>query len=131
MHLELKMALAGSISGRVLDAGGKPVPKALIQLQTLQSGGMAVQISSDENGAYATAPMLRPGTWIVSASAPATLKPPESAPDQRLRWVQTFFPNASDRQLAAQVVLQTGSALSKIDIRLAAVPVHRIRGVGA
>ena len=129
LKLELKMVPAGSISGRVLDAAGKPVPKAMVQLQTLESGGMAVQIASDENGAYGTAPMLLPGTWIVSATAPPALKPPESPPDQRLGWAQTFYPSATDRQLAAQVTIQPGSELSKIDIRLAAVPVHRIRGL--
>lgn len=129
VQLELKLTPAGSISGHVLDAAGKPVPKSIVKLQMQQKGGMFVQISSDENGAYGTAPMLAPGTWIVSAAAPLSLKPPESPADQRLGWAQTYFPHAVDRKLAAPVVLQPGSDLSKLDIKLATAPVYRILGV--
>jgi len=129
VQLELKMAPAGSIAGRVLDADGKPVPEAIVKMQMQEAGGMSVQISSDETGAYGTGRMLAAGTWIVSAMAPPSLKPPESLADQRFGWVQTYFPHAADRQLAAPLVLQPGADLSKLDIKLAAAPVYRIRGV--
>jgi len=128
VQLELKLIPAGSISGRVLDGAGKPVPKAIVKLQMQQKGGMSVQISGHDDGEYRTGNMLAPGTWIVSATAPPSLKPPESPADERLGWVETYFPHASDRQLAAPVVLQPGSDLSKLDIKLATAPVYRIRG---
>jgi protocatechuate 3,4-dioxygenase beta subunit len=33
VHLELKLMPGGKVSGHVMDAEGKPVPKAMIQIQ--------------------------------------------------------------------------------------------------
>jgi uncharacterized GH25 family protein len=143
VHLETKLQPIGKISGRVLDAAGKPVPNAGLWLHWENSQcrmpmcvGFAHQSKTDAKGEYSIADLDAPGTWLVSATAPSSLNPPEpgsgsqpgsgSHEDQRLGWAQTFYPGVTDPQLAARVM--TGGELW-LDIKLAAVPVHRIRGV--
>jgi hypothetical protein len=133
LHLEVKMQPIGKISGRVLDSAGKLVPGATLWLHWESSScrmpmciGFARQSRTDDKGEYTVADLDAPGAWLVSATAPPSWKPPESPDDQRLGWAQTFYPGVTDSRLATRVV--TGSGLS-LDIKLAAVPVHRIRGV--
>ena len=40
-----------------------------------------------------------------------------------------FYPGVTDPQLAVRVIVRIGGETSNLDIKLAAVPVHRIRGV--
>jgi len=91
--------------------------------------GIIRQIQTNEKGEYSVTDLDVPGTWLVSATAPAGWKPPESRGDQRLDWAQTFYPGVTDAQLAERVLVRIGSDISNLDIKLAAVPVHRIRGV--
>jgi hypothetical protein len=55
--------------------------------------------------------------WLVSAAAV-----------QQPGWVQTFYPGATDPQLAARIPANPGSEHWNLDIRLAAAPAHKIRG---
>jgi hypothetical protein len=55
--------------------------------------------------------------------------PPEPRDDRKLGWAQTFYPGVTDPQLAAEVMVRPGVDLWNLDIKLAAVPVHRISGV--
>lgn len=49
VHLELKLAPGGKVSGHVTDAEGRPVPKADIQIQ--ETAGMGFMgIRADEKG---------------------------------------------------------------------------------
>jgi hypothetical protein len=48
--------------------------------------------------------------------------------DQRIGWTQTYYPNATDSQLAVRLALAPAGEI-QADIKLAAIPVHRIRGV--
>jgi uncharacterized GH25 family protein len=133
VHLETKMQPIGKIAGRVLDAADKPVPNARLWLHWESSLckvplciGFAHQSKTDEKGEYSVTNLEAPGTWTVSATAPSSWNSPEPLDDQRLGWAQTFYPGVTDPQLAARVT--TGSELW-LDIKLVAVPVHRIRGV--
>jgi 5-hydroxyisourate hydrolase-like protein (transthyretin family) len=133
VHLEIKMQPIGKLSGRVLDATGKPVPGATVWLhwETSQCQmpiciGFSHQAKSDDRGEYSVTSFEVPGAWLVSATPPASWPQPESTDDRRLGWAQTYYPGVTDPQLAARVV--TGGDLL-LDIKLAAVPVHRIHGV--
>jgi hypothetical protein len=134
VHLEAKMPPIGKISGRVLDTAGKPVANAGVSLRWESWAcslpfclGFAPQTKTDEKGEYSISNLNVPGAWLVSATAPSSLPQPESQDDQRLGWAQTYYPGVTDPQLAARFVVQPGRELT-VDIKLAAVPVHRIRG---
>jgi len=137
VRLEVKMPPIGKISGRVLDYVGKPVPNASLQLHWGESWlckmpsciGISRQTKTNEKGEYSVTDLDAPGTWLLSATAPLSWKPPESRDDQRLDWAQTFYPGVTDHQLAERVMARVGGEISNLDIKLAAVPVHRIRGV--
>jgi hypothetical protein len=133
VRVDAQMQPIGKISGRVLDVTGRPVRGASVWFHWENSLcrvplciGFFRTLRTDEKGEYSIADLDAPGTWIVSAAAPSSLTPPESRDDQRLGWAQTFYPGVTDPQAAARVM--TGGELL-LDIKLAAVPVHRVRGV--
>jgi hypothetical protein len=82
---------------------------------------------TNEKGEYAVADLV-PGPWLLSATAPSSWNPPESSYDRRLGWAQTFYPGVTDPQLAEAVTVRPGGELWNLDIKLAAAPVHAIRG---
>jgi hypothetical protein len=140
VHLEAAMIQTGKVSGRALDGTGKPVPKAIIQLDyAIDNGGFRQVLDANEKGEYSG--VVQPGAWTVAATAPLSLGPPEPPPQspadstavspdvQRLGWAQTFYPGVTNAELAAKIDVPPGGEVSKLDIKLAAVPVHRIRGV--
>jgi hypothetical protein len=137
VRLEVKVAPMGKISGRVLDYLEEPVPNASVQLHWGESwfckmpscSGISRQTKTNEKGEYSVTDLDVPGAWLLSAIAPSSWKPPESRDGQRLDWAQTFYPGVTDPQLAVRVMVRTGGEISNLDIKLAAVPVHRIRGV--
>lgn len=137
VRLEVKMPPIGKISGRVLDYLEEPVPNASIQLHWGESwfckmpscSGISRQTKTNEKGEYSVTDLDVPGAWLLSAIAPSSWKPPESRDGQRLDWAQTFYPGVTDPQLAERVMVRIGGEISNLDIKLAAVPVHRIRGV--
>jgi hypothetical protein len=131
--LEVKMQQLGKLSGRVLDAAGEPVSNADVWLATegWQRGpascfGCYPQSKTDENGVF-TFRDLEPGRWVLSASAPPLLAPPKPDADRQLGWAQTFFPGVADPQTAEAVTVRPGDQWNP-DLKLAAAPVHRVRG---
>jgi Carboxypeptidase regulatory-like domain len=130
----VKMRPLGKLLGRVKDADGRPVPNASI---TVINGGKLCkppscfpvlrEEKSNENGQY-TITDLNSGPWLVSATAPAAWKVPQLDTDERLGWAQTFYPGVTDWQTAEPVVVGMGGEQLVPDIKLAALPVHRIRG---
>jgi hypothetical protein len=127
-RLKIEMYQMGKISGRVVDAAGKPVPKARIDLsdETPPGGGWISE--TDEKGEFSNED-LRPGTWRLAATAPPSLAPPESPEDEQLGWAHTYYPGAISRDLGAPIVVLPGSEFRDMDIRLAAVPVRHVRGL--
>ncbi len=138
VRLEVRLPPIGKISGRVLDGADKPVPNAGVVLRweswacTLPvCVGFAPHATTNEKGEYSITDIEVPGAWLVSATAPASWPRPEYRPesgdDQPRGWAQTFYPGVTDAQLAARFMVQPGRELI-LDIKLAAVPMHRIRG---
>ena len=136
VSLEVKMPPIGKISGRVLDFVDQPVPNATLHLHWGDSWlckmpsctGIFRQTKTNEKGEYSVTDLDVPGTWLLSAIAPSSWKPPESRDDQRLDWAQTFYPGVTDPKLAVPVMVRIGGDISNLDIKLAEVPAHRIRG---
>jgi len=135
LSLEARMQPLPKLSGRVLDAAGKPVANAGIWVHGNVRGcgepkcfALLKQVQTSEKGDYTIADVDYAGPWVLSATAPSSLRAPDSAGDRPLGWAQTFYPGTADAQAGARLHLQPGSDLSNLDIKLAAVPVHRIRG---
>jgi hypothetical protein len=135
VHLDVKMQQMGKLSGRVLDPAGKPVPNADLWLVRADRWckppacfPFRRQSKANEKGEYTITDLEIPGTWLVSATAPPSWKPPEPRGDERLGWAQTFYPGVTDPLLAEGVMVRPGGELWNVDIKLAAAPVHRIRG---
>jgi hypothetical protein len=133
-RLEVKMEPLGKLAGRVLDVSGKPVPGASLWLVGEDRWCMPPKCEprtavakANEKGEYAVAD-LDPGPWLLSATAPATWAPPDSPDGHRLGWAQTFYPGVSDPQNAGAVMVGRGGDVGNLDIKLAAAPVHRIKG---
>jgi protocatechuate 3,4-dioxygenase beta subunit len=136
VRLEVKMQPLGKLSGRVKDASGNPVPYASVWLVRGDKWWMpppaclfhdSLGLNSDANGQYRV-PNLAPGPWLLSASAPPSWNPPDPSGDERLGWAQTFYPGATDPQLAAPVIVGTAGEQWSPDIKIAAVPVRRVHG---
>ena len=130
----VKMRPLGKLLGRVKDADGRPVPNASINV--INGGKLCKppscfprlkEAKSNENGEY-TITDLNSGPWLISATAPAAWKVPELGTGERLGWTQTFYPSVTDPQSAQPVVVGMGGEQLVPDIKLAAVPVHSIRG---
>jgi hypothetical protein len=123
VQLTYEMYPIGKISGRVLDSTGKPVPNASLQFtQSIRGTGIIQTLRTDEKGEYRTPESMRPGTWTLAATAPSSWPPPEPRDDERLGWARTFYPSVTDAALAVPVDVPPGGELSKVDIKLAAVP---------
>ena len=133
VRLEVRMRPLGKLSGRVKDAGGQVVPNASIWLvrgsrycRPPFCSPARRQTNTNEKGEY-TFDDLAPGPWMISAIAPAKWTPPEPSGAETFGWVETFFPGVTDAQLAQPVTVGFGDAWAP-DIKLAAAPVHRVRG---
>jgi uncharacterized GH25 family protein len=134
VRLEVKMQPLGKLSGRVLDATGKPVPNAGLWLVGEDRWCMpptcsprTIATKANDKGEYAIADLV-PGPWLLSAAAPSSWGAPESRDDRRLGWAQTFYPGVTGPQAAEAIMVRPGGELWNLDIKLAAVPVQRIRG---
>jgi hypothetical protein len=134
MRLEVKLLPFGKLSGRVMDAAGNAVQDASIWLingdkwcRPPSCFHVHYQSRTDEKGEY-TIRNLEPGPWLVSATAPQSWKAPAGAAGEKLGWAQTFYPGVTDPQLAEPVMVGTTGEQWSPDIKLAAVPVYRLRG---
>jgi hypothetical protein len=112
VHLNAKLQQIGKLSGRVLDAAGTPVPNASLWLVwgaswcSLPCASPSLQVKTNEKGEYTVTNLDSPGTWQLSATAPASWNLPESGDGQQLGWAQTFYPGVTDPQLAEEVMVR-------------------------
>jgi Carboxypeptidase regulatory-like domain len=127
-QIEFAMTPLGWISVRVLDTSGNPVPQALVRVSGAARGVLSLMgKSADENGLARIQPPLS-DAWLVSATAPTTLPPPESSADEPLMWVRTFYPRVVSRDLAVPISPTPGTETS-VEIKLMSAAPRRIRGV--
>ena len=136
VHLEFKLQGLPKLAGRVLDAGGRPVAGARVWVLGEQThcNGLSCypvlkQAQTGEKGDYLFSDVDDPEpSWIIAAMAPPSLEAPASTEGRPLGYAQTFYPNATDVQLAGKVAARPGTEHWNLDIKLATAPVHKIRG---
>lgn len=134
VRLEAQMQPVPKLSGRVLDPLGVPVPNANVWVLEVGHGcgrpaclNVVKEGRSGPEGEFSFGDFDGPATWLVAAAPPSTLAPPEAPRDRRLGWAQTFYPAETDPQIATRIAAASGEVTS-LDIKLAAVPVHRVHG---
>lgn len=128
VRTDFRMTPSPRVSGRVVDAKGNPAPNAILQLiapASFYTGKV------DGEGRFNLRQMLPPGDYMISATPPPGMKPPDPEPDSGriLGWARTYYPGTTVRESAAKVPLKPGGEFSDLEIKLMAVPAHAIRGV--
>ncbi|MBV9612379.1 MAG: carboxypeptidase regulatory-like domain-containing protein [Acidobacteriaceae bacterium] len=148
-HILFPLAASGSISGRVVDEQGDPVPRAQIWLfcKTVSSGASQITwrgaTQTDSSGDFRFA-HLSAGTYVVGVQARPwyadnSLAPvavgEESAdpkplhPELDVAYAVTFYSDTSDPAAAAPVMIKEGSS-ARIQMTLRAVPAAHVQVTG-
>ena len=114
------------LSGRVVDGRGDPVPGARVDID-----GKQIVFTTDADASGKFDLHWRPGTYTLSAVAPASWKPPDPEEDtgRALGWARTYYPGTAVADAATKIQLHPGMDLADLVIKLRAVPVHAVRGV--
>ena len=136
IHLSAKLQPVPKLSGQVVDGDDNPVPGAAVWvLQTRLGCGPPncyaplEKIFAGSDGEFASDNLEAwPGTWMLAAAAPPDLPHPPVRDGQRYGWATTLYPRATDPQLAEQINIRPGDQSRKFEIKLAEVPVYRVRG---
>jgi hypothetical protein len=119
--LQFNLIPGSTISGKILDGAGNPVPKAtVLALQPIYRRGSKEYIplgsaASDENGEYRLA-NLGPGNYLLSASS------------RNGEGIATFYPNSANLSSAAAVAVGAGAAAAGKDIRMVKATTFRVAG---
>jgi hypothetical protein len=134
VRVEIKLQPLAKLSGRVTDTAGRPVPNAGVWLVKEERWCAPPTCFSDrresktnQNGEYTVAD-LTSGPWLLSATAPSVWEPPEAPNGQRLGWTQTYYPGVANPLAAETIRVGPGAELWEMNMRLAAAPVHSMRG---
>jgi protocatechuate 3,4-dioxygenase beta subunit len=138
----IRLTPAGVISGRVLDEDGDPVESASVQLQRFQylngkrqllpaRGGISndlgeFRLSGIEPGRYVLAVNRRgAGGPAMYSSSNAPLNPQRPA---EYEYIPIYYPAAIDPVSATPVVINPGTMMTGVDVRLQKARVFRVRG---
>jgi len=124
--LVLHMQVAATIYGKVLDRDGDPMPNVGVRAVPARAGGGYVGRAegfgnTNDLGEYRI-PNLRPGKYLVSADAHerkgVRLPDPPGGTDQtgktnqtHLEYVETYYPDALDKEHAVPVEVHSGDEL--------------------
>jgi hypothetical protein len=143
VRTELAIQRSGTISGRVLDSEGIPLPKMQVVLVSLQYGFKANAVLaepqslavSDVNGRFLLRG-VRPGLeYAVFARPPrgAAGGPishePELAEDRKPMLVESWYPSVADPDQAIPIVLIPGEQRESVDIRMQEAVARCVEGV--
>jgi len=138
--VEIKLTPAGSISGKILDEDGEPMPKMLVYAhrEVYQNGRKQLvplgQALGTEKGEYSVGDLM-PGKYFVSATsitalqgvaAPTTKAPAAGKPE--MQYGQTYYPNAMDQASATPIEIGPGMEMTSMNINMRQQRVFRLRG---
>lgn len=123
----------GVIAGRVLDEAGEPVMLANVVLaqRRYENGRWRLAVAGNrmtqDTGEFRF-PFLRPGRYLISASAPSHPTGTAAGGKDEV-FAQTYYPNVSNLDGAAELRIGPGTQLEDIVIRLLKSPVFQVLGV--
>jgi hypothetical protein len=124
--LKLKLLPQAVISGRVLDADGRPVEH--MRVETAR-GRSAASTTTNARGEFRLSG-LRPGRYLVRAMPPEG-GPPEIRTDgtKEINYGITYYPGAPVESSATGITARAGAEMAAIDIHLTPTPITRVSGV--
>ena len=132
-NVDLRLAKAGSITGRITDEGGRPV--AGVEVSLLQIGydiwgqrkiPWRSKASTDESGRYRLSE-LRPGEYYVSAVP--KLRRARQLASEGSAYGYTFYPGTMSLDDARPLTLAVEEDLSEVDFSLVRTQTARVSGV--
>jgi hypothetical protein len=152
VKIDARLMPWSKITGRVVDGRGNPIPNARLELTgsgIMINGRTYVRTSwgGGGGGALRAAPLVMghmgqadahgkfevqvmPGDYTLAVLPPADLKPPEhAADDPKLVWTKTWYPGVPAQDAASKIVVLPGGGTTEVELKLAALPAHAIRGV--
>lgn len=131
------LAPEGSISGRILDENNEPVARGEVNLLS-QARGLTVgrwqpikRMAADAQGVFRF-DALEPGRYLVQvwpaydAESGTVIR--LDAPDERRKYVATYYPGVTEESTAVPVVVRAGQESSVGSIALRRVQMFRVSG---
>jgi protocatechuate 3,4-dioxygenase beta subunit len=138
--LSIKLTPEGSISGKITDEDGDPVPRAQVIIyqsryqngrRTLQMAGSAVN-SAANDGTFQFSGLSAGRYYLTAADLQGfVVTGPPAVPGTKgpeMTYVTTFYPNGTDTSSAAGIDVSSGNEVRGIEIRLQKARVFRVRG---
>ncbi len=139
IDLRVPMMRGATISGRVRDSAGQPIPNASVATYRIgyQNGREILESvnskSADDRGEYRLF-WLQPDEYYVGAAilppgqAPTQifLSPSGSIPSEQL--FRTFYPGVQSARAASRLKIKEGDSLPGIDINMAPKPAMKVSG---
>ena len=127
-NITITMIKGGVITGKIFDAGGRPIVGAFVtarrvrdnDLDSLIEGRFGNKTMSDDRGVYRIFGM-QGGSYVVSTSLTNSFNT-EKIPETR-----TYFPS-STRDTAQEIVVKVGTETTGIDVVHRSEPGHAISG---
>jgi protocatechuate 3,4-dioxygenase beta subunit len=120
--VDITLVRGGVITGRVVDAEGRPLIASSVSLQTVDEDGQTIRgfepddwmmMRTDDRGVYRIYG-LPAGRYIVGAGGDG------AASRAKRKYPETFYPDATDWNGAKIIEVKEGAEVAGIDIRLGA-----------
>ncbi len=118
----VSMVRGGTVSGRVVDPQGTPLPFVRVQALRPEAGtlnsGLVPDFGNrmtDDRGEYRMF-FVPPGEYVIRAQVQGGPAGPSSRPGEIQRLVATLFPNTTDIAQASRVTVKSGEEIRGIDI---------------
>ncbi len=133
-RVDLEMTPLAGIRGRVFDPEGKPAAGFVVALDDPGCNGCtAYDVSiTNQDGEFSFTGVPPLNAMILSASPkgqdPKAQDPKAEDPKAEEKTVTTYYPSATDRDLAERIRAQ-GVDLFGYDIKLRTAPAHSVRGL--
>jgi len=121
VHVDMEMVKAASLRGRVLDPSGRPAAQVQVHALLAAGTGPMWETETGVDGRFEFSPLI-PGFYSFGAVPGSQILVVNGI---RTQLAATSFHGGSEGRF---LLLKSGDALSA-DIRLRAVPVHRVKGV--
>jgi hypothetical protein len=123
----LTLPRAGSISGTVVDADGRPA-QAIVRVRLVTDPGRGTRgTRTSADGSYRIDD-LDPGDYVVSAIGP-NIAIRDGAKTGRLIYVPVFFHGTTSAASATRITVHPGAPTTAIDLQLQLRPIARLEGV--